>query len=144
MGCQLLRCVETDQLPLTTLSVFTDICKELWGLVKNCGNLWFVEIILYRYSYSWTASKPWGYNQCWSINEFWLVLGGSHWDLQFSQGEPSGITKGNNWFQIQTDSSYLSENWVYEKKLDTRVILQENQNLILRLVVRLGLVGRLG
>jgi len=38
----------------------------------------------------------------------------------------------------------LSENWVYEKKLDTRVILQENQNLILRLVVRLGLVGRLG
>jgi hypothetical protein len=48
-----------------------------------------------------------GYNQCWSINEFWLVLGSSQLDLRFSQGEPSGITKGNNWFQNQTNSSHL-------------------------------------
>jgi len=26
---------------------------------------------------------------------------------QFSQGEPSGISKGNNWFQNQTNSSHL-------------------------------------
>lgn len=37
------------------------------------------------------------------------LLGGSHWDPEFSQ--PNDITKGDNRFENQTEGSHLGEKW---------------------------------